>query len=362
MSFYTKELKALEKANRLRDRRLFDHNIIDLASNDYLGLSENQTIFERAVEQVRSFSSHSPKASQLVNGYHPIHQAFERYLCELNDFEDALVVGSGFLANMALIEALVRKGDHLIMDEHYHASGRVSTKLVDGEVSYFDHNSAEHLEKILQESKGKRIIIAVEGIYSMHGDQVTRAIFDLADHYNAILIVDEAHSSGVVGKQLLGVFESLEITPKLNHIKMGTLGKAYGSYGAYIMASEAIIRFLINRAKSVIYTTAPSLMDIALAHQSLIFMQENATSLSQQVYQRETLLTQLSGKRQQGLIAPIEVGNNQKVVHIQEDLLNENILVGAIRQPTVDQAIIRLIARINIKDDVIKKAWNAINL
>ncbi|HHB94636.1 MAG TPA: pyridoxal phosphate-dependent aminotransferase family protein, partial [Campylobacterales bacterium] len=196
---YQTELNALKKANRFRQRQIFDEELIDFASNDYLGLANNKKQFKKAVKMVSQYDIHAPKASMLVNGYHEIHEGFERTLSFLNGFEKGLVVGSGFLANMALIESLVRKKDKLFIDEEYHASGMMATGLLGDRVVKFRHNSANDLEEKLKLHTVGRKIIAVEGVYSMSGELCSRDIFELADKYNAILIVDEAHSSGVIG-------------------------------------------------------------------------------------------------------------------------------------------------------------------
>jgi 8-amino-7-oxononanoate synthase len=220
---YKKELEAIKKSNRFRQRVIYDDSLTDLASNDYLGLSENSDLLDKAYKRVKNYRYHSPRASQLVNGYHPLHRLLEDYLCELNDFESAIIVGSGFLANLSLIESLPRKKDLLILDEFYHARGVLAYKLIDTRVEFFKHNSSKDLESILQQSRNySRIIVAVEGIYSMDADILNRDIFDLCDRYSAILIVDEAHSAGVIGNNFLGVFDYYNITPKANHIKMGT--------------------------------------------------------------------------------------------------------------------------------------------
>ena len=166
------------------------------------------------------------KHQLLVNGYHPIHAAFESALCEANEFEAGIVMGSGFNANIGLVEALVRKGDVLLMDEEYHASGIAGARMCDGEVIFFPHNDSAALKEALIKVHGKRTIVAVEGIYSMGGDLVPREIIELAIEHEAILILDEAHSSGVIGEHLMGILDYYEITPTPLMIKMGTLGKA----------------------------------------------------------------------------------------------------------------------------------------
>ena len=359
--FYANEIEALKRSGRYRERRIYDASIVDLASNDYLGLAEEPLLFKAACERLERAPSHGPKASMLVNGYHPIHADFERALCEANGFEAGVIVGSGFSANIAMIEALVRKGDELFIDEKYHASGILATHLSDGKITYFRHNDPEALERLLQRSVAKRKIVAVEGIYSMDGDLLEREIIALADRYEALLIIDEAHSSGVVGSNLMGVFDHYGIAVAPNHIKMGTLGKAYGAFGAYILASEHIVDYLLNRAKPLIYATAPSLFETASAHGSLEYIRTNAASLREKISERQQVVLERLGMTMPGLIAPVVIGDNRRVVAIREALIKEGILVGAIRQPTVPKAIIRLIARTNIDVGLLRHTCDVIS-
>ncbi len=351
---YQKELKALKSAHLYRARECYHDDLVDLASNDYLGLAEDFEIFDKAVRVVRNYRVHSPKASQLVNGYHPIHREFENYLKWRNGFEDAMVVGSGFLANLSLIEALPRKKDILILDEEYHASGVLASKLLSCEVLFFKHNDAKDLESILEHKTYKRAIVAVEGIYSMAGDVLEKEIFTICDRFNAIMIVDEAHSSGVLGDDFLGVFSYHDITPKPNHIKMGTLGKAMGSYGAYILASSEIIAFLQNRAKAIVYATAPSLFDIALAHEALLQIEAKLPEFHQKRAARVALAKEIFDSEIEGLILKIEVGDVQKVMALKTFAKEEGFLIGAIRPPTVKSAILRVILRLNVDEKMTK--------
>lgn len=349
---YANELKALKRAGRYRQRTLVDEKIIDMGSNDYLGLAHHKELHVRACETVACYDYHAPKSSMLVNGYHPIHQKFERALCEANGFEAGMVMGSGFNANIGLIESLVRRGDLLLMDEDYHASGILGTKMCEGKVLFFAHNDPVAFEKLLSSATEKRIIVAVEGIYSMSGDVVRREILELAMAYNTILILDEAHSSGVIGENLMGILDFYHIKPTSLTVKMGTLGKAYGSFGAYALSSQHIHEYLLNRAKNVIYATAPSLYDTALAHHALEYIQHNAVALRSAIKRRQAIILECLGIKVDGLIVPIEIGDNQKVIMIQQELLTTlNIAVGAIRQPTVKKAIVRLIARLDVDED-----------
>ena len=346
MNLYEKELEALRRAGRYRTREVVDNSIHDFASNDYLGLSYHKELHTLACKQLANYPANSSKASMLVNGYHQIHKDFEEALCAANGFEAGIVLGSGFNANIALIESLVRRGDRLFMDELYHASGMLAAQLHNIDVVFFKHNDMQELQSLLQASNAKRKIVAVEGIYSMDGDLCDKEVFDICDEAEALLIVDEAHSSGVVGEKLMGVFDYYEIAIKENYIKMGTLGKAYGSFGAFILCSQHISEYLLNRAKPVIYATSLSLYDTLLAHNSLNYILTNRQSLKKEIAIRQTIILETLGLHVKGLIVPIPVGDNQKVIEIKNRLLGNNYSVGAIRQPTVAFPIIRLIARL----------------
>ncbi len=226
--------------------------------------------------------------------------------------------------------------------------GVLASKLVDCEVYYFKHNDSQDLERILSTITYQRAIVAVEGIYSMEGDLLDREIFTVADKYGALLIIDEAHSAGVIGKHLLGIFDYYDITPNSNHIKMGTLGKAMGSYGAYILANEEIISFLQNRAKAIIYATAPSIFDIALAMCSMKKIQEDRKLFSYAIQERYDLVKEVLDISLQSPILKIEVESSAVAIALKEFALDEGYLIGAIRPPTVDKAMLRIILRTNI--------------
>ncbi|AKF25571.1 8-amino-7-oxononanoate synthase [Sulfurovum lithotrophicum] len=358
---YENELKALKKAGRFRERKLFNEDLTDLASNDYLGLAEDKGQLKKLCTLMDEYDIFAPRASMLVNGYHPVHRYFEETLSTLNGFESGLVVGSGFLANMSLVEALVRKHDMLFMDEEYHASGMMATGLLKDRVVFFRHNDAGDLREKMSHYPAKRQIIAVEGVYSMSGEVCSREVFDIAGENSALLIIDEAHSSGVLGKNLLGVFEhyGIEISP--NHIKMGTLGKAYGSYGAYILAGREIISFLENRAKPVIYSTAPSVLDTALALINIKTVSKKAARYRVKIDARLRIVEEVLGIKSESLIIPIPVKNNKEALRLQKTLMDKGFLVGAIRQPTVASPILRVIPRLGVSKKCLKKALQLIS-
>jgi len=352
---YENELKALKKSGRYRRREILDYSLKDFASNDYLGLAHNKELHTKSSKELDTLAVHSTKASLLVNGYHQIHKDFEDTLCEANGFEDGVILGSGFNANIALVEALVRKGDTLFMDELYHASGVLASNLESVNVVFFKHNDMNELQELLRASTAKRKIVAVEGIYSMDGDICPYEVFSICDDADALLIVDEAHSSGVIGDKLMGVFDYYNIKIKPNYIKMGTLGKAYGSFGAYILASSHIIDYLINRAKPIIYATSLSLYDTLLAHNALIYILDNSQVLKSAISQRKEIVKDILGLEIAGLIVAIHIGDNKKVVDIKNRLKGDGYAIGGIRQPTVPSAILRVIARVGESSDTLKE-------
>jgi 8-amino-7-oxononanoate synthase len=360
MNLYENELRALQKAGRYRRRELVQSSLKDFASNDYLGLAHNKELHVEASETLLQNGVYSSKASMLVSGYHRVHKDFEVALCEANGFEDAVVLGSGFNANIALIDALVRKGDTLFMDELYHASGVLASQLSHKNVVFFKHNDVEELRLLLQNSNATRKIVAIEGIYSMDGDLCNKEIFEVVDRAGALLIVDEAHSSGVVGERLMGVFDHFGIAIKPHYIKMGTLGKAYGSFGAFILASSHIIEYLLNRAKPIIYATSLSLYDTLVAHKALRYILQNASSLKVQIELRQKIVFEELGIKIDGLIAPILIANNTRVMEIKEELQELGFSVGGIRQPTVKSAIIRLIARLGEDEETLRRVCRQI--
>jgi 8-amino-7-oxononanoate synthase len=176
----------------------------------------------------------------------------------------------------------------------------------------------------------------------------SKEIFDLVDEKKALMIVDEAHSAGVLGEHLLGIFEHYDIIIHERHIKMGTLGKAYGSYGAYILASSHIISFLVNRGKPIIYSTAPSVFDTALALVNMKYIRKYAKKYRKKIDKRQQMATQMMGYRCQSLILPIVMPDNASTLAMQKELMEDGYLVGAIRQPTVEKPIMRVILNVDV--------------
>lgn len=354
--FYANELTALAKSGILRERKIFPafDSLKDFASNDYLGLSNRADSLKKAYKLAKNPKYFAPRASMLVNGYSKLHQMLETRLAKLNGFESCILVGSGFLANIALIESLVRKGDKIFIDEEYHASGLLASKLVNG-VEFFRHNDEADLENKIRaflgessksnkaSAKYSRIIIAIEGIYSMSGDIAKKDFAQIALKYNAILIVDEAHSSGTLGANLLGYFDfhRIKITP--NFIKLGTFSKALGSYGAYICCSKHIYAYLQTRAKPIIYSTALSAFDSALALVNLNFIHKNRTKFRAKIQKIQKIIQKNLKIKVDSQIFSIQFQSQNEMLKTFRFLKKRGFLVGAIRKPSVKIPQLRII-------------------
>jgi 8-amino-7-oxononanoate synthase len=346
---YQKELEILKKRGRYRQRRMLPSDGIDLASNDYLGLGEIEEIGERAFAQLQNYRKKGAGASLVVTGYHPAHKKLEKRFAQLNRFEDGIVVGSGFLGNLALFN-LPRRRDLVLIDKEYHASGIVGAQLTQGEVHFFPHNSPSGYRKLLETlplHRYNRIFTFVEGIYSMEGDIVKEEICQIAQEIG-YLVIDEAHSVGIVGESLLGVTQLYNLDPNRT-IKMGTLGKTLGSYGGYILAKREITEYLVNRAKPIIYTTGLSPFDALYGLEAMEYLQTHLSHFKGEIARRKTLFQTSS------LIKMVSAPSISDLLAKGEQLEKMGIFVGMIRPPTLPVPHFRVILRTPVPMETIKK-------
>ncbi|WP_163498549.1 aminotransferase class I/II-fold pyridoxal phosphate-dependent enzyme [Helicobacter suis] len=334
-------LKALRRASLHRERRLYSPTLADFASNDYLALGSHKGLLQEAFDILQNLPSHAPKASMLVNGYYPLHQELENYLCDLLGFESCVLVGSAFLGNLALIDALVRKNDHLLMDAHYHASGQFLAKKLPNTL-FFEHNNPQDLEAKLKACKNKgQLFIAIEGVYSMDGEIAPLEILEIAENYGAYLILDEAHSLGSIGEHLLGLLDHYSHKPSKKIILLGAFSKAYGSYGGFITGSIEVIDFLCNRAKSILYTTSPSLLDSALSLVNLKHLYSNIKHYQEMLKQMRACLDRFNWHTQSNIL-PLPFANPASLLETQNKLIKHGFLCAAIRPPTTKTPLLRL--------------------
>ena len=251
------QLAKLEEASLRRTLRATESGLLNFAANDYLGLSRHPALIEAAREATAQRGT-GAGASRLVTGTDTAVLALEEQLAAWKEKEAALVFSSGYSAALGTIPALVGKGDTVILDKLAHASLIDAARLSGATVRTFPHNDMGRLETLLAKiSSGKtRILVVTESIFSMDGDAAPlRELVELKDHHGAWLLVDEAHATGLYGATGAGLVAEAGLSARVE-IVMGTLSKALGSVGGYIAGSRILIDWLINRARSFIYSTA----------------------------------------------------------------------------------------------------------
>ena len=270
-------LAALHRAHRYRAVRPIDglagaviqrqgQTLVNFASNDYLGLASDPRLAAAAIAAIGTYGTGST-GSRLLSGHRELHRELERAIATLKGTDDAIVFSSGYLANMGAIAALVGTPDLILGDEYNHSSLRSGGKVSGATAMDYRHGDMAHLGELLEQHRDRhrRCLIATDSVFSMDGDLCPLpTLLALADAYNAMVLVDEAHGTGVFGARGSGVVEHLGCAGRLL-VTVGTLSKALGSLGGYVAGSEALIDFLRNRAPGWIYTTGLSPADTAAA-------------------------------------------------------------------------------------------------
>lgn len=341
------KLETLKTQGLYRTRRIMDDkNIINFCSNDYLGLSQNEKViatFKNAADiyGVGSGSAH------LICGHTKAHHALEEELAEFTNRERALLFSTGYMANVGTINALVENTDYVFEDKLNHASLLDGGLSSNGNFKRYPHADLAQLEKLLQKTNGKKLIVT-DGVFSMDGDVAPlHNLANLAQKQNAQLMVDDAHGFGVLGKTGGGLIEELNLTAIDVPILMGTLGKAFGTFGAFIAGSETLIETLIQSARTYIYTTAlpPAVAEATRASLKIIITEtwrrERLKMLIQQFKEGAEQLN-LPLMPSDSPIQPLLVGDSFRATQMSEQLLNAGFLVSAIRPPTVPKGKARL--------------------
>ena len=358
------DLCALSDSNLRRQLRLLSgpqgplirfegREVIHLAGNNYLGLADHPALAEAAAGAASEWGS-SAAASPLISGYMEPHEALSRRLAHFKDKEAAILFGSGFLANLGLISSLAGEGDAVFSDRLNHASITDGCRLSRAKVHVFEHNDMNNLEDKLKRATGvRRRLIVVDGVFSMDGDLAPLGdLADLAEDHGAILLVDEAHATGVIGPEGKGAAAHFGVQAGVG-VSMGTLGKALASYGAFACSEPSVIDYLVNRARTFIYSTAlpPSVLAAAGAALDLASGEEGE--------RRRRRLANLCGMFRAGLegmgfetperaggaevpIFPIVVGGAEDALALANHMLAAGVFVLAIRPPTVPEGTCRL--------------------
>ncbi|MFL2546370.1 MAG: aminotransferase class I/II-fold pyridoxal phosphate-dependent enzyme [Candidatus Rariloculaceae bacterium] len=320
-------------------------NAVDLTSfacNDYLGLSQHPEVIQAAADATRRLGT-GAGASRHISGNHSLYDGLETQLASLKGTEDAVVFGSGYLANIGTIPALVSEQDLILMDETCHACLHAGARLARSQISLFAHNNVDAAASILKKSRGeyRHCLLLTEGVFSMDGDRAPIAeLLELADSYDAWLMTDDAHGLGVVGD---GRGSNFEAGQPLNvPLQMGTLSKSAGTYGGYLCSNTAVADLIRNRARSLIYTTALPPGTVAAAAKAVEIIASDR-QLTEIPLKNARLFTQELGLPEaQSAIVPLQVGSASKALEISEQLEQDGYLVVAIRPPTVPDGTARL--------------------
>lgn len=320
---------------------------LSLAANNYLGLTHSPSVQQAAMDAICQYGTGSGGA-RLTTGSHPLYEKLEQELAEFKGTEAAVVFNTGYMANVGTISALAGKGDVIFSDELNHASIIDGCRLAKAHTVVYQHADMVHLAQQLANTPcmGRRLIVT-DGVFSMDGDiapldQITL----LAEEYQAMVMVDDAHAVGVLGHGGCGTVGYFGLEGRVA-IQMGTLSKSLASEGGYVAGSSELIAYLRNRARSFIFSTALSPASIAAAYMALLELQAHPNIVGKLLenaqYVRDTL--RLAGLPVEGCltpIVPIMIGDAALAVEMSEQLKTEGLLVSAIRPPTVPQGTSRL--------------------
>jgi 8-amino-7-oxononanoate synthase len=315
-------------------------SLVNFCSNDYLGLAGHPDIAAALKSAVDQYGTGSG-ASHLISGHSTAHQQLEEQLAEFTGRPRALLFSTGYMANMGVINALVGRHDLVLEDQLNHASLLDGGHLSRADYKRYKHNNMQQLDYLLEQSTASRKLIVTDGVFSMDGDLAPLPEMSaLAAQHSGWLMVDDAHGMGVLGATGGGILEQQGLTVEQVPVLMGTLGKSFGTFGAFIAGSEALIDTLIQFARTYIYTTAlpPAIACASSASLQIVHREHWRREHLQSLIQRfragaEQLGLQLMDS--QTPIQPVLINNDQRVMEINQQLRSKGFMVGAIRPPTV---------------------------
>ncbi len=345
--------RALRAVDGAQDTHLAvaGRSVLSLCSNNYLGLANHPALIEAAARAARDLGV-GAGASRLISGSMRIHHDLEARLAAFKRTDACLLFTSGYHANLGVIPALVGEGDAVFSDAFNHASLIDGCRLSRAAVHVYRHGDVAALEEALRAAPGQRRLIVTDSVFSMDGDTAPlAAICALAEQYGAMVMVDEAHATGVVGPRGAGVVDALGLQERV-FVQMGTLGKALGGFGAYVAGSRPLIDHLINSARSFIYTTAlpPPMVAVAIAALEVVEREpERRAALRANAIRLRSGLRRLAFDvpgDDEGHIAPVMLGGAAETVRLSAALLADGVLALAIRPPTVPPGTARIRATV----------------
>ena len=320
--------------------------LLSFASNDYLGLANHPDLI-LALQKAAAEAGVGGGASHLITGHHQLHHDAEQALASFVGLPAGLLFSTGYMANMGVVAALLGRNDAIFADKLNHASLNDAAVLSRAELNRYAHQDLAQLEKMLATSAAPRKLVIVDAVFSMDGDIApVPELLQLCEQYDAYLLLDDAHGFGVLGHQGRGILSHFNMaSPRI--IYMATLGKAAGVAGAFVAGDETIIEYLIQSAKTYIYTTAsPPALAAALVTAVDVMQKDEARHQHLRnliAYFKENLsLKKWHLMPSDTAIQPIVVGSNEAALGLSEYLLELGILVPAIRPPTVPKNTARL--------------------
>lgn len=329
--------------------QLDGREVINFASNDYLGLTGDERLIQAAIAATKEYGTGST-GSRLLTGHRQLHQQLERAIASLKQTEEALVFSSGYLANIGTIAALVGKRDLILADQYNHSSLKNGAILSGAVVVNYAHSDIEDLKTQLAQHRQhhRRCLIVTDSVFSMDGDLCPLPeILAIAEHFSCMVLVDEAHATGVLGANGAGCVEHFGCTGQ-TLIQVGTLSKALGSLGGYVAGSSVLIDFLRNRAPSWIYTTGLSPADTAAALEAVQIVQQEPERRAKVNNNVDTLkhlmqrLPQLKLLPSESPILCVKQASATDALTTGEKLKAAGIFAPAIRPPTVPTSRIRI--------------------
>lgn len=351
------DLASIRAAGRWRELRRIEGpvdtwvtidgaRVLALCSNNYLGLANHPALAAAAARAAETYGV-GAGASRLISGSLAIHRDLEARLARFEHTEAAVLFPTGYHANVGAITTLVGRGDAVFSDQLNHASIIDGCRLSGAEVHVYPHADAEALDALLARARARRRLVVTDSVFSMDGDHAPlRAICDVAATRDAMVMVDEAHATGVEGPTGAGLVEALGLGDAVT-VQMGTLGKALGAAGAFVAGSSALIALLVNRARSLIYTTALPPPVVAAVDAALDVVEREPERRARLATMSATLRARLTALGFEippgaGPIVPVMTGSSERALAWSRGLLERGVFVQAIRPPTVPDGTARL--------------------